>query len=72
MKRQLSTTAMSPARHGIGAVISSAIALISSTSASGIGLPPANIGRLFEADVEALLAAVPLVLGEMGVELRAG
>jgi len=28
-----------------------------------------NIGRLFEADVDALLAAVPLVLREMGVEL---
>jgi 2-aminoethylphosphonate-pyruvate transaminase len=30
-----------------------------------------NIGRLFPADVDALLAAVPAVLREMGVELRA-
>jgi 2-aminoethylphosphonate-pyruvate transaminase len=30
-----------------------------------------NIGRLFPADVDALLAAVPHVLAEMGVELRA-
>ncbi|HEX6882858.1 MAG TPA: 2-aminoethylphosphonate--pyruvate transaminase [Planctomycetota bacterium] len=29
-----------------------------------------NIGRLFTGDIDALLAAVPLVLREMGVELR--
>lgn len=31
-----------------------------------------NIGRLFAADMDALLAAVPHVLAEMGVELRRG
>jgi len=31
-----------------------------------------NIGRLFEGDIEALLAAVPLVLRDLGVELGRG
>jgi aspartate aminotransferase-like enzyme len=38
---------------------------VSSTDCFRIG----NIGRLFECDVHALLAAIPATLSEMGIEL---
>ncbi len=42
-------------------------AAVAATAAVGAPLPQAKSCRLFPADMDALLAAVPIVLREMGV-----